>query len=175
MPEQQSAVLDSHIFLKKRSGEIKGRQFAGGSKQWSFISKEDVSLPTVSMESMLLSLMADAAEGIDAAIIYIPNAFIQMVLDGKKDKVVICSRGMLVDILIKVAPDIYWPFVSEDKNDRKQILIKYLNAMYGTLVASLLYYKQFSKSLKSKDIDDCKILHTSSEVVDNFIEWLCND
>ena len=71
-----------------------------------------------------------------------------------------------------------------------------LNAVYGTMVAALLYYKKFVKSLteqgykinpydgcvankviKGKQIticfhvDDCKISHKSSKVIDDTIDW----
>jgi hypothetical protein len=69
--------------------------------------------------------------------------------------------------------------------------------LYGTMVASLLYYKKFVKSLKSNGfrlnpydpcgankhvngeqltvcfhVDHCKILHLIPKVVDETIEWL---
>ena len=72
-----------------------------------------------------------------------------------------------------------------------------LNAVYGTIVAALLYYKKFvkrltnrgykinpfdgcvaNKTVKEKQImicfhvDDCKISHESSKVIDETIEWL---
>jgi hypothetical protein len=71
------------------------------------------------------------------------------------------------------------------------------NAVYGTMVAALLYYKKFVKSItkqgykinpydgcaankmvKGKQIticfhvDDCKISHESSKVIDDTIDWL---
>jgi hypothetical protein len=50
---------------------------AGGNKQRDYISKEDASLPTVATEAILLSCIIDAKEGMDVAVINIPNAFIQ--------------------------------------------------------------------------------------------------
>ncbi len=72
-----------------------------------------------------------------------------------------------------------------------------LNAVYGTMVAALLYYKKFVKNLtkqgykinlyygcvankvvKGKQvkicfhIDDCKISHKSSAVIDHTVAWL---
>ncbi len=72
------------------------------------------------------------------------------------------------------------------KKGEKQLLVQCLNALYGTMVASLLYYKKFVKSLRSKGfklnpydpciankqvdgeqltvcfhVDDCKISHIS--------------
>ena len=83
------------------------------------------------------------------------------------------------------------------KKGEKQLLVQCLTALYGTMVASLLYYKKFVKSLKSKGfklnpydpcvankqvkgeqltvcfhVDDCKISHVSPKVVDETIEWL---
>jgi hypothetical protein len=77
------------------------------------------------------------------------------------------------------------------------LLVQCLTALYGTMVALLLYYKKFVKSLKSKGfklnpydpcvankqvngeqstvcfhMDNCKISHLTPKVVDKTIEWL---
>jgi hypothetical protein len=61
--------------------------------------------------------------------------------------VIVCIRGPLVDILVSIAPDVYGPYVSTNKADQKVLLVQCLNAVYGTMVAALLYYKKFVKSL----------------------------
>jgi hypothetical protein len=101
------------------------------------------------------------------------------------------SEGM-VDILVSIAPDVYGPYVSTTKAGQKVLLVQCLNAVYGTMVAALLYYKKFVKSLtkqwyrinpyngcmankvvKGKQvticihIDDCKVSHKSSAVIDD--------
>ena len=44
------------MFLKlKRDGNIKGITMASRNIQWEFISKEDVSSPTVAIEAVLLT------------------------------------------------------------------------------------------------------------------------
>ena len=83
------------------------------------------------------------------------------------------------------------------KKGEKQLLVQCLTALYGTMVASLLYCKKFVKSLKLNGfrlnpydpcmankqvkgeqltvcfhVDDCKILHLIPKVVDKTIEWL---
>jgi hypothetical protein len=127
---QCQTVLESHMFLKlKRDGKIKGRTVAGGNKQRDYISKEDASSPTVSMEAVLLSCIIDAEEHRD----------------------VINIRGILVDILVEIAPEAYKSYVSQDKKGNKQLLVQFQNTLYGTMVASLLYYQKFVKSLT--DID----------------------
>jgi hypothetical protein len=95
------------------------------------------------------------------------------------------------------APDVYGPYVSTNKAGQKVLLVQCLNVVYGTMVAALLYYKKFVKSLtkqgykinpydgnvatdviKGKQvmicvhIDDCKISHKSSAVINDTIAWL---
>jgi hypothetical protein len=70
----------------------------------------------------------------------IPNAFIQTVVDDPKDRVVIRIRGYMVDVLVKIAPEFYQNYVATDKRGNKVLLVECLNALYGTMVASLLYY-----------------------------------
>ena len=196
--DQKKNVLESHLFLKqKRDGSIKGRTVAGGNKQRDFISKEEVSSPTVSTEAVLLSCIIDAEENRDVAVIDIPNAFIQTRVEDEKDMVIIRVRGLLAEMLVDIAPDVYGPYVTTDKKGVKQLLLLCLNAIYGTMIASLLYYGKFCRTLKRNEfelnpydpcvanrvvdgkqqtvlwhVDDCKISHVDSKVNDKFIEIL---
>ena len=133
---QKQTILESHMFLKeKRDGKIKGRTVAGGNKQRDFISKEDASSPTVSTESVLLTCIVDAEEGRDVAVIDIPNAFIQTRIECPEDMAIIKIRGILVDMLVEIAPTVYQPFVSTDRKGMKQLIVQCQNAIYGTTVA----------------------------------------
>ena len=195
---QRQMVLESHMFLKeKRDGKIKGRTVAGGNKQRDYISKEDASSPTVATESVLLSCIIDAEEGRDVAVIDIPNAFVQTRVEDEKDMAFIKIRGILVDILVEIAPDVYKKYVTKDKKGMKQLLVQCQNALYGTMVASLLYYRKFVKSLTDIDftinpydpcvankmidgkqmticfhVDDCKLSHVKKKVMDRMIKYL---
>jgi hypothetical protein len=147
---QHQTVLELHMFLKeKRDGSLKGRTVAGGNKQRDYISKEDASSPTIATEAVLLSCIINAEEGRDVTVIDIPNAFIQTQVEDKGDMAIIKIRGVLVDILVKIAPDVYKSYVMTDKKGTKQLLVQCQNALYGTMVASLLYYRKFTKSLTS--------------------------
>jgi hypothetical protein len=196
--EQRKQVLESHIFVeRKRDGVLKARTVAGGNKQRGYILKEDASSPTVSNEAVMLTCVIDADENRDVAIVDIPNAFVQTVVEDEKDRAFIRIRGPLVDILVAIAPDVYREYVTIGKKGEKQLLVQCLNALYGTMVASLLYYKKFVKSLRSKrfklnpydpcvankqvdgeqltvcfHVDDCKISHISPKVVSDTIDWL---
>ncbi len=188
-PKQKETVLESHIFLsKKHTREIKGQTVAGGNKQRGYIEKEDASSPTVATELVILTSTVDATEQRSTAVINVSNAFIQTVVEDKNRQVIIRIRGMLVDMLVKIAPKVYADYVTTSKKGNKQILVEYLNALYGTMDASLLYYKKFTNSLQNKNrykvnpydacvwnkeiegkqcticfhVDDCKISHVSN-------------
>jgi hypothetical protein len=81
------------------------------------------------------------------AVVGIPNAFIQTKIQDEVDMAIIKLRGILVDMLVDIAPNIYSPFVTNPKGHAKQLIVQCKNAIYGTMVASLLYYKKFTKSL----------------------------
>jgi hypothetical protein len=98
---------------------------------------------------------------------------------------------------VSIASEVYGPYVTTNKKGQKVLIVDCLNAVYGTMVAALLYYKKCVKSLTKKgfklnpynrcvankvvngkqsticfQIDDCKISHKSTKVVDNVIVWL---
>jgi hypothetical protein len=195
---QRQTVLESHMFLKqKRDGKIKGRTVAGGKNQRDYISKEDAKSLTVDTESVLLSCIIDAKEEWDVAVVDIPNAFVQTQVENEKDMALINIRGILVDILVEISPDVYTSYVSKDKKWSKQLLVQCQNSLYGTMVASLLYYQKFVKSLTDIDfvinpydpcvankmidgdqmticfhVDDYKLSHRKTKVMDSMIEYL---
>jgi hypothetical protein len=151
--KQCNKVLESHIFVKKkRNGILKARQVAGDNKQQGYIMKEDAYSPTVSLDAVLLMCVVDANKNRDVPIADIPNAFIQTIDEDKKDKALNHICDTLVDILVSIAPIVYGPYVTVGKKGEKQLLVQCLTASNGTMVALLLYYKKFVKSLKSKGL-----------------------
>ncbi len=132
-------MLESHIFVeRKRDGIFKARQVAGGNKQQGYITKEYASSPTVSLEAVLLMCVVDANKNRDVAIVDIPNAFVQTIVDDEKDKALICIHSPLVYILVSIAANVYGPYVAVGKKGKKQLLVQCLTALYGTMVAVLL-------------------------------------
>ncbi len=91
--KQKEQVLESYIFVEqKRDERIKARKVIGGNKQRDYITKEDVSSPTVSAEAVMLTCVIDAAEDRDIAVVDIPNAFAQTVVseEDAKHHVIVC-------------------------------------------------------------------------------------
>jgi hypothetical protein len=155
---QHQTVLESHMFLKeKQDRSLKGRTVAGRNKQQDYISKEvQVCQPSATTEAILLSCIIDAEEERDITIINIPNAFIQTWVEDKEDMATIKIHGVLMDILIQIAPDVYKFYIMTDKKGMKHLLVQCQNALYGTMVASLLYYHKFTK-----ESGECRIQNQS--------------
>jgi hypothetical protein len=196
--KEKHVILESHIFVEeRRDGKLKARKVIEGNKQCDYITKEDASSPTVSAEAVMLTCIIDALEGRDIAVVDIHNPFVQTVVGDKEHYVIVCIRGPLVDILVNIAPHVYGPYVLLNKSGQKVLLVQCLNVLYGMMVVALLFYKKFIKSLTKQGfklnpydvcvanktvngkqitirfhVDDCKISHESSKVVDTTIAWL---
>jgi hypothetical protein len=118
-------------------------------------------------------------------------------VEDEKDMAIVRLRGVLVDMLLEVAPGVYDDYVTLDAKGNKQLIVQCLNAIYGTMVASLLYYKKFVKTLlregfvinpydccvanrmvKGKQqtilwhVDDCKLSCVRTKANDQLIEVL---
>ncbi len=147
----------------------------------------------------MLTCVIDVQEDMDVSVVDIPDTFVQTVV-SKEDadhRVIVHISGPLVDILVSIALDVYGPYVSTTKTGQQVLIVECINAAYGTMVAALLYYKKFVKSLvkqsfklkpydgcvtskivtgkqiaKCFSVDDCKLSHENSKVVDETIKWL---
>ena len=189
----------SLIFLvEKRDGTVKGRACANGSVQRPYIDKDDATSPTVSTEAVLITSVLEAKQNRDVMTADIPNAFVQTEVDNKKfgEQIIMKIRGPLVDMLVKIAPEVYTDYVRED-NGKKVVYVKMLKALYGMLQSAILYYKKFkadieeigfkineydpcvaNRMVNNKQhtivwhVDDVKSSHIDSRVNDEFLKWL---
>jgi hypothetical protein len=198
-PKERKHAMESLLFLvEKRDGTIKGRTVADGSKQRAYISKEKATSPTVMTESIMLTATIDAKEGRDVMTADIPNAFVQTDIEDQKEgeRIIMKIRGILVDMLVELDPDLYGPYVTYERNE-KVLYVQMLKALYGMLISSVLYYKKFRKDVESIGfkvnpydpcvanryvngkqhtivwhVDDVKSSHVDSKVNDKFLLWL---
>ena len=101
---------------------------------------------------------------------------------------------LFINILVDLAQDVYREFVTTDKKGVKKLVMQCQNALYRTMVASLLYYRKFVKSLTDIGfvlnpydpcvankmigihqmnicfhVNDCKLSHKSSRQMDRMI------
>ena len=107
-------------------------------------------------------------------------------------------EGKMVDILTRIDPKMYTKYVVHEKG-RPVIYVKLRKALYGTIQAALLFWKNLTKTLKSRGfkvnpynscvankkanseqltivwhVDDLKISHADSKVVTAIIKKLNN-
>ena len=100
-------------------------------------------------------------------------------------------------LVVDIAPDVYEPYVTTDRKGTKQLVVQCQNAIYGMMVASLLYYRKFCNSLTgigfefnpydpcvankiingkqmtiAFHVDDCKLSHKDPKAMDAMIKWL---
>ena len=61
--EKKEALSLISMIKEKRDGKLKARACADGRKQRRYISKEEVSPPTIRLEILILSLIIDTKEG----------------------------------------------------------------------------------------------------------------
>ena len=94
--KQKEQILESHIFIEQKwDGLIKARKVIGGNKQQDYITKENVSSPTVTAQAVMLTCVIDVQEDRDAVVVDIPNAFVQTVVDKEdtEHRVIVHIRG----------------------------------------------------------------------------------
>jgi hypothetical protein len=143
--ETKYNALPYLMFLKqKRTGKIKGRGCADGRKQRETMSKEEVSSPTVAIESVMISCTIDAHEERDVATVDIPGAFMQADMEGT---VHLRIDGAMAELLIRLDPALYSQY-TEDRNGKKVLYLLLQKALYGTLQAALLFYNKLVTVLK---------------------------
>jgi len=170
---------------------------AGRNNQRGFISKEDPSSPTVATESVLFTCAIDSQEGRDVVVIDIPNAFIQTKSEQPEDQVLLRLRGLLADLLVEIDPCTYKGFVTMNSKGESVLICECLKAIYGIVIASLLYYRKFRKTVECNGftvnpydpcvanrtvtdkqqticchVDDCKLSHVDPKANDDFINFL---
>ena len=194
-PEQRREALAYLMFLKrKRCGKVKGRGCADGRKQRKYTDPADAASPTVATESVFLTMVIDALEDRDVAIVDIPGAFMQVDMDD--EEVIMRLTGKMVELLIEIDPEMYRPHLIYERGE-PVLYVELLKALYGTIRAARLFWEKLSKQLMewgftpnpydpcvmnrivdgkqltvTWHVDDLKISHVLSTVVDSFIEDL---
>jgi hypothetical protein len=193
--------MESLLFLnEKRDGTIKSRFCANGSTQRDYMEREDVSSPTVSTESTMLTAVIEAEEGRDVATCNIPNAFVQTEVekaDKDGNKTIMKISGVLVSILCELDATYKEFVVYERKNPLPVLYVHVGMAINGMLVSAMLFYKKLAadlqgygfeinpydpcvanKMVNSKQltvpwhVDDLKISHMEPKLVDDFLTWI---
>ena len=199
-PEEVRKTVEALMFLtEKRDQSVKGRLVYNGKPTREWLSREDAASPTVALESIMLTATVDAKEHRDVMSADVPNAFIQAHMPDINDadkQVFMKITGVLVDLMVEMAPEVYKPYVTIE-NNKKVIYVQVIRALYGMLVAALLWYKKFKGDLEAQGfifnpydpcvanklvsnkqhtvrfhVDDLMSSHVDEQVNDRFEVWL---
>jgi hypothetical protein len=140
----------------------------------------------------------DAKQGRDVMTIDVPNAFIQTDMEKiDRNRLIMKICGPLVEMLVSLNPELYSPFVTEERGE-PVLYVELLRALYGTLQVVLLFYKKLKKDLEvigfkigydpcvathtvngkqhtvTWHVDDIKSSHIDPKVNNEFLLWLEN-
>jgi hypothetical protein len=197
---EKKKAQEALVFLtEKKDDSVKGRLVYNGKPTRAWHGKDESASPTASNESIYLTATIDAHEERDVMTSDIPNAFIQAnmpTLEEGEERVIMKMSGTLVETLVELAPEIYGPYVVIEKG-RRVIYLQVLRALYGMLVAALLWYRQFRAELEGQGfvfnpydpcvanrwvdhkqhtirfhVDDIMSSHVDPKVNDSFLAWL---
>jgi len=191
--EKRRALEAVNLIKEKRTGKIKGRTCANGSKQKRYLKRgETISSPTVSLEAMTGTMAIDIKEDRDVAIFDVPGAYLQAEMPKEK-KLLLKLRGQFVDIMCEVNEE-YKKYVIYEKGE-KVLYLQILQAIYGCIESALLWYKLFATTLQGMGyeinpydkcvanrfiegkqstitwyVDDNKISHVNKDVITRELE-----
>ena len=169
---------------------IRGRSVYNGRRQRGLYTKEQTASPTVSLDAFFITSLIDALERRDVAITDIKGAY----LNAKMiHEVFMKIVGKEVDMFCELDPTLKEFVVIE--NEKKALYVELDKALYGCVQSALLWYETYSKLLKDMGfvlnpydmcvansiiegsqcticwyVDDNKISHKSSDVVDGIIK-----
>ena len=195
--DKKESLEAVNLIAIKRSGKIKGRTCANGSKKRKYLrdNKDDPS-PTASLESIMTTLVIDAYEGRDIAIADVLGAYLHAKFPESKT-VILRMTDIFVDIICEINDEYSKHIVYEINKKGKQIkclYVRVLRALYGCLESAFLWYELYLNTLKKLGfkinpydrcvankmingsqctivfyVDDNKISHIDKEVVSDVI------
>jgi hypothetical protein len=145
---QLKSVIRSSLFLKEKfdaSGafvKLKARLVAGGDRQDKSLY-DDLSSPTVCLESVMEILAIAASEGRKVVTADITGAFLECALP-EGDDVTMALDPIVTKILCEL-DEMTTPFVGEDG----RVFVKLRRALYGCVQSSMLWYKKLQSVLLS--------------------------
>jgi hypothetical protein len=139
--ERQKSLYYLMYLKRKRCGRIKARGCADGRKQRLWKTKDETSSPTVRLESLFLSTMIDSHERRKVITCDIPGAFMQADID---EVVHVKFEGDIAKLLAQVDERTYRPYLVTE-NGKTVLYVQLKKALYGTLQAALLFWKELSE------------------------------
>ena len=109
------------------------------------MSKEETASPTVSTEALFIQCLIDTLERRDVETCDIPGAFMQADMEGKTVHVKL--EGVVARIMLSIDDTLYRKYTVQE-NGRPVIYIELEKALYRTVQAAMLFYKNLTTQLE---------------------------
>ena len=137
--EQKKEALGYLIYPKRRRcDKNKGRRCADGRTQCTYISRDELTLPSVSTNAEVLpTAVIDVWEDRNVVIMDMTGLFMQADIN---DLVHVRFHGEMVDKLFKIDCELCSPYVVQEEVC-KALYIEVLKDLYGTLKAARLFWE----------------------------------
>ena len=134
------------MFLKRKcSGKMKGRGCANGRRE--YITKEESSLPTVSLYALMGSCLMDTMDYRKVKTVDIPGAFLQGDWPQDEHPGYVMFEGIMVDMICEIDTSYYDKIVWSKDRKMKFLYGQLIKAVYGTLLGAIIFYNKLSKHL----------------------------
>jgi len=199
--DMRKEALSYLMFLKrKRCGKLKARGCADGRPQREYITKEESSSPTVSLYALMGSCVMDAMDDRAVITVDIPGAFLQGDWPQDEHPAYIKFEGLMVDMICEINPSYVAKVQWNRERTRKFLYARLVKAVYGTVLAAIIFYNKLSKHLIEHGfvmndydlctfnkmvngeqltvqfhVDDLKASHKEQNVLDGFLDDLRNE
>lgn len=186
------------MFLKqKRCGRVKGRGCADGCPQRDYITKDELSSPTISLYALMASCVLDELDSRHVITIDIPGVFLQGDWPQNEHPGYIKFTRIMVDMICQINPSYKDKIIWSQDGKRKFLYSELRKAVYGTLLAAVIFYNKltkhlfdqgftmngydeytFNKQVKGEQltvqfhVDDLKVSHKDHRVLNKFVSNL---
>ena len=136
------------MFLKrKRSEKMKERGCADGRPQRDYITKEESSLPTVSLYALMGSCVMDALDDRKVITVDIPGAFLQGDWPQDKHPGYIMFEDIMVEMICEIDPSYHKNVIWSKDHKKKFLYDRFVKAVYNTLLGAIILYNKLSNHL----------------------------
>jgi hypothetical protein len=123
---------------------LRYRACANGSTQRGSFTWDEITSPTLSPDSNLLTLMTDGMEERDVAIANVVGAYLNAAMD---DFVSMKVVGREAELMCKLNPE-WRQHLRYDKKNRAVLYVVLKKALYGCIKSALLWYNLYCDTLE---------------------------
>ena len=118
-----------------------------GSKQRTFPGyvKSEWASPTVSTDSVIITLVIEAHQGCDVAVIDLSNTFLNAI---NSEQTLILLKGKLAELMVQIDPKLYQKYIITSSKGEPMLYVCLSKALYGLLQSALLFYRKLCSELE---------------------------